>query len=72
MKQQRITVAHGDGIGPEIMAVTLNVLEAAGAGLAIDTIEIGQKLYERGLSSGVEETSWDTLRKNKVFLKAPV
>ena len=26
-----ITVAHGDGIGPEIMAATLQILEAAGA-----------------------------------------
>ena len=35
-----ITVAHGDGIGPEIMDATLRILEAAGAPLEIETIEI--------------------------------
>lgn len=30
-----ITVAHGDGIGPEIMAATLNNLKAAGLGLEV-------------------------------------
>ena len=36
-----ITVAHGDGIGPEIMAAVLEILSAAGAELDIETIEIG-------------------------------
>lgn len=72
MTQQRITVAHGDGIGPEIMAATLSILEAAGADIAIDTIEIGEKVYQRGLLAGIEESAWETLRKNKVFLKAPI
>jgi hypothetical protein len=40
-----ITVAHGDGIGPEIMASTLNILDAAGAAIEPEVIEIGQKLY---------------------------
>ena len=35
-----ITVAHGDGIGPEIMAATLHISESAGALLDIETIEI--------------------------------
>jgi isocitrate dehydrogenase len=43
-----ITVAHGDGIGPEIMNATLQILEAAGAALDIETIEIGEKVYLRG------------------------
>jgi isocitrate dehydrogenase len=68
----RITVAFGDGIGPEIMGATLNVLEAAGANLAYDTIEIGEKVYERGILSGIEEKSWEKLIQNKVFLKAPI
>ena len=40
-----ITVAHGDGIGPEIMAATLHILKEAGARLDIETIEIGEKVY---------------------------
>src|SRR6476619_946193 len=67
-----ITVAHGDGIGPEIMNATLQILEAAGAALEIETIEIGEKVYLRGNSAGIEPSSWDSLLRTKVFLKAPI
>ncbi len=67
-----ITVAHGDGIGPEIMAATLHILKEAGALLDIETIEVGEKVYLSGNSSGIEPSSWDSLRRTKVFLKAPI
>ncbi|RPH38514.1 MAG: NADP-dependent isocitrate dehydrogenase, partial [Burkholderiales bacterium] len=67
-----ITVAHGDGIGPEIMDATLKIILAAGAQLEIDTIEIGEKVYLRGNSAGIEPGAWDSLRRTKVFLKAPI
>jgi isocitrate dehydrogenase len=67
-----ITVAHGDGIGPEIMNATLRILEAAGAPIEIETIEIGEKVYLRGNTSGIEPSSWASLRRTKVFLKAPI
>ncbi|MDP2419457.1 MAG: isocitrate/isopropylmalate family dehydrogenase, partial [Hydrogenophaga sp.] len=67
-----ITVAHGDGIGPEIMAATLKVLAAAGARIAPETIEIGEKLYHAGHSSGIAPESWESLRRTQVFLKAPI
>ncbi|HQU09162.1 MAG TPA: NADP-dependent isocitrate dehydrogenase [Opitutales bacterium] len=71
-KPTPITVAHGDGIGPEIMAVTLRILEAAGANLAIETIEIGEKVYLRGVDTGIEASAWESLRRTRVFLKAPI
>jgi len=67
-----ITVANGDGIGPEIMAATLRILEASGAPLEIETIDIGEKVYLSGNSSGIEPSSWESLRRTKVFLKAPI
>jgi len=67
-----ITVAHGDGIGPEIMAATLKVLDAAGASLATETIDIGERVYRKGHSSGIEDSSWESLRRTKVFLKGPI
>lgn len=67
-----ITVARGDGIGPEIMAATLKILDAAGAALKIEEIEVGEPVYKRGVSSGIEESSWESLRRTKVFLKAPI
>src|SRR5689334_8035009 len=67
-----ITVANGDGIGPEIMAATLRILEAAGAPLDIETIEIGEKVYLAGNTAGIAPSAWESLRRTKVFLKAPI
>jgi isocitrate dehydrogenase len=67
-----ITVAHGDGIGPEIMDATLHIIQAGGAELDIETIEIGEKVYLRGNSAGIDVSSWESLRRTRVFLKAPI
>jgi len=67
-----ITVAYGDGIGPEIMNATLAILEAAGAPIEPEKIEIGESVYKRGFTAGIEPSAWDSLRRTKVFLKAPI
>jgi len=68
----KITVAKGDGIGPEIMDATLEIILAAGAKIEIETIDIGEKVYLSGNTSGIARESWDIIRRNKVFLKAPI
>ena len=70
--KRKITVAYGDGIGPEIMKATLDILEAAGAQLEYDVIEIGEQVYLKGLSSGMEPNAFESLRETKVFLKSPI
>lgn len=72
MDTKCITIARGDGIGHEIMDSTLQILEAAKVPLTYDEIKIGKKVYESGVMSGIAPESWDTLAKNKVFLKAPI
>ena len=67
-----ITVAYGDGIGPEIMEATLHIINSAGARIEPEVIEIGEKVYLRGNSSGIEPSAWESLRRTKVFLKAPI
>jgi isocitrate dehydrogenase len=67
-----IAVAYGDGIGPEIMAATLRILEEAGTALEPHVIEIGEKLYSKGILTGIEPQSWETIRHSKAFLKAPI
>ncbi|WP_438946949.1 NADP-dependent isocitrate dehydrogenase [Sediminibacterium sp.] len=67
-----ITVAKGDGIGPEIMDATLSIILAAGAALQIEEIEVGEKVYLAGNTAGIAAESWDIIRKNKIFLKAPI
>ncbi|MCS7058203.1 MAG: NADP-dependent isocitrate dehydrogenase [Meiothermus sp.] len=72
MQKTPITVAYGDGIGPEIMRAVLRVLEAGGAQIEPEPIEIGESVYRRGHTSGIEEKAWESLRRTRVFLKAPI
>lgn len=67
-----ITVARGDGIGPEIMDATLRILDEARAALDLDEIKIGKDVYESGVPSGIPDEAWDSLRRTKIFLKAPI
>jgi isocitrate dehydrogenase len=67
-----ITVAYGDGIGPEIMQATLDILTAAQAAIQPDIIEVGEKMYLQGYTSGIQDTAWKSLQRTKVLLKGPI
>lgn len=67
-----VTVAYGNGIGPEIMGATLEVLAAVGAPLALEEVEIGEAVYARGVSSGIPKEAWTSIRRTAAFLKAPI
>ena len=51
---QTISVISGDGIGPEIMDACLRILEAAGAELEYEHVNVGEKVYLAGNTSGIE------------------
>jgi isocitrate dehydrogenase len=72
MTRTPVTVAKGDGIGPEIMEATLRILRAAQADLDYEPIDIGEQVYLSGQSSGIADSAWESLRRTKVFLKAPI
>ena len=67
-----ITVAYGDGIGPEIMDSTLEILKEAKADLKFNIIEVGQKIYEKGFASGLMPSAWEELNSTRILLKAPI
>ncbi|MEY4171358.1 MAG: hypothetical protein RLZ94_2431 [Actinomycetota bacterium] len=67
-----ITVAKGDGIGPEITEAVLRILDAADCGLRYDFIDVGERAYLAGHSSGIPPEAWTVLRRNAVFLKGPI
>jgi isocitrate dehydrogenase len=68
----KVTVAYGDGIGPEIMAACLKIIQAAGADLELDPIEIGENTYLQGHTSGIKPEDWEKIVNNKVLYKAPI
>jgi len=67
-----ITVAYGDGIGPEIMESTLEILREAQADIKINVIEVGKKIYEKGFNSGLMPSAWEDLNNTRILLKAPI
>jgi isocitrate dehydrogenase len=67
-----ITVAYGDGIGPEIMDSTLEILKEAKADVKFNIIEVGKNVYERGFNSGLMPSAWEDLNSTRVLLKAPI
>ena len=67
-----VTIAFGDGIGPEIMDSTLKILQHSEAKIKLDTIEVGKKIYEKGFNSGLMPSAWESLNNSRVLLKAPI
>jgi isocitrate dehydrogenase len=68
----KVTIAKGDGIGPEIMDATLKILFAAGAQIEAEEIQVGELVYLNGNAAGISDSDWDVVRRNKIFLKAPI
>jgi isocitrate dehydrogenase len=64
--------APGDGIGPEIMQSTLDILRAAGAALEYRFIEVGEAAYRKGFTSGVPNDAWELIQTAGVLLKEPI
>ncbi len=67
-----VSVTYGDGIGPEIMQAVVRILTAAGARLDLETVNIGEKVYLEGNTSGIPPEAWDSIQRTKVLLKAPI
>lgn len=67
-----IVVARGDGIGPEISDAVLRILKAAGARLQYEEIDVGEKIYLSGHTSGIAPDAWEKVRKHRILLKGPI
>lgn len=67
-----ITVAYGDGIGPEIMQAVLHILMKAEAKIRVEVIEVGEKLYKKNYTSGIAPDTWESIERTRILLKAPI
>ena len=65
-----ITLIPGDGIGPEIVAATVRIIEAAGVDIAWETHIMGAQALEKYGTTLPEETI-ESIKRNKVALKGP-
>jgi isocitrate dehydrogenase len=54
------------------MTASLEILQAGGARLDIEVIEVGEKVYLAGNVAGMSPNAFESLRRTKVFYKAPI
>jgi isocitrate dehydrogenase (NAD+) len=71
MSKTMITLIAGDGIGPEVAAATIRVLDAAGAELAWEPQVAGKEALQR-FGDPLPVEVLDSVRRNRVALKGPV
>lgn len=67
----KISVIPGDGIGPEIMKSTIEVLQKSGAPLEFDEIHAGKRALQ-DLGALLPDPTLQTIKENKVAIKGPI
>lgn len=68
----KATVIPGDGIGPEVTAVTKRLLAAVGAPIIWQEAEAGARVFKKGIPSGVPQETIDSIRETGLVLKGPL
>ena len=69
---QKIAVAKGDGIGPEIVDAVLNVFQANKVPLSYDYVEMGKWVFDRGFSNGMTPDAKITIENLGILFKGPM
>lgn len=67
-----VTLIPGDGIGPEVVAATRRVIEAAGVRIAWEEAAAGKVVFDAGDATGVPSSTIDSIARTKVALKGPL
>lgn len=67
----RITLIPGDGIGPEVSAAVVRIIEAAGVAIDWEEHHAGLTAFEQ-TGSTLPQSLLDSVTKNRVALKGPV
>ncbi len=72
MSNIKISVAKGDGIGPEIMDAVLNIFNAANVKLDYEFIDMGKSIYDKGFSTGMTDEAKASVELNGILFKGPM
>ncbi|MCB1634816.1 MAG: isocitrate dehydrogenase [Xanthomonadales bacterium] len=71
MSNQTVVVIRGDGIGPEIVDATLQVLDATGVGLSYEFVDAGLAAYER-CGELLPASTLEAIGRRRIALKGPL
>ena len=69
--KRKATLLPGDGIGPEVTAATVRVVEATGAEFEWESYVVGVEAMEQG-KDPLPEAVLESIQANKICLKGPV
>lgn len=72
LTRTKVTAIAGDGIGPEVMKATQQVLAAAGAAVEWEDAVAGAEAFRKGIGSGAPQDTLDSIARNGVALKGPL
>jgi isocitrate dehydrogenase len=72
MSNFKISVAKGDGIGPEIMDAVLQIFNAANVPLEYELIDMGKSIYDKGFSTGMTDDAKKSVETNGILFKGPM
>lgn len=69
---KKVTLIPGDGIGPEIVQSVKKIFRAAGVQVEWEEVNAGASVMDANGGNPMPEEVLDSIRKNKVALKAPL
>ncbi|MGK0368246.1 MAG: isocitrate dehydrogenase, partial [Bacteroidia bacterium] len=72
MSNVKISVAKGDGIGPEIMDAVLAVFSAAKVPLEYDFVAMGKGVYDQGYTTGMTDEAKKSVESTGILFKGPM
>ncbi|MCB9261063.1 MAG: isocitrate dehydrogenase [Flavobacteriales bacterium] len=67
-----VSIAKGDGIGPEIMDAVISIFDAAGVSLNYDFVGMGKSYYDKGFSTGMTPEAMESIETNGILFKGPM
>ena len=72
MSNVKISVAKGDGIGPEIIDAVLAVFSAAKVPLEYDFVAMGKGVYGQGYTTGMTDEAKKSVESTGILFKGPM
>lgn len=68
----KIAVANGDGIGPEIMKVVLEIFQANQVPLEYEFVDMGKWVFDKGFSNGMTPKAQQIIETHGILFKGPM
>lgn len=68
----KISVAKGDGIGPEIMAAVIKIFDAAQVPLEYEYVDMGKWVFDKGFNNGMTTEAQQSIETTGILFKGPM